>query len=210
MKLKNVAEICKRAGVFYLYDEHKESGEFRQWLGDRCAVYPLDGLPVLDEGNLCAMFDITEKQKKKLRIRREDAPDGISLEDTEPGEGYLFDVWPVIEYENVAVKPLNTREGMVFIQNGYLSPLSDMEDYLSLYERKDTAGRTYIVAKNGLEIVAAIMPIERIKDSFVDTLEGLVVRCRDALRVQEERERRWLLAKELATEGQTKLQEDEE
>ena len=210
MKLKKVAAICKRAGVFHLYDEHKESGEFRQWLGDGCAVYPLDGLPVLDEGNLCAMFDITEKQKEKLIIRRMEMPDGISLEDTEPGEGYLYDEWPTIEYENVAVKPLSTRDGMVFIQNGYLSPLSDMEDYLRLYERKDTAGRTYIVAKNGLEIVAAIMPIEKIEDSFVDKLEELVVRCRDALRVQEERERRRELAKELATADQTKLQEDEE
>lgn len=66
MKLKKVAALCAKIGAFYLFDEMEEGGELiRQWLGDGRSIYPLSGLPVLDESNLCAMFDIPEKKQKK-------------------------------------------------------------------------------------------------------------------------------------------------
>ena len=66
MKLKKVAALCARQGAFYLLDEVDGDGELmRQWLGDGRSAYPLSGLPVLDEANLCAMFDIPEKRDRK-------------------------------------------------------------------------------------------------------------------------------------------------
>ena len=49
MKLKKVLSICKTNGLYYLYDRIDRSGEITQWLGDGYAIYPLDGLPILDE-----------------------------------------------------------------------------------------------------------------------------------------------------------------
>lgn len=49
MKLKKVLSICKANGLYYLYDRIDRSGEITQWLGDGYALYPLDGLPILDE-----------------------------------------------------------------------------------------------------------------------------------------------------------------
>lgn len=65
MKLKKVLSICKTNGLYYLYDRIDRSGEITQWLGDACALYPLDGLPILDEESFCAVFDITGEATQK-------------------------------------------------------------------------------------------------------------------------------------------------
>ena len=64
-----------------------------------------------------------------------------------------------------------------------------MADYLRFYERVDTTGQKYIVAKNGMEIAAVIMPLDTIKLGFVEKLEALAHKCRVAVEAQEERER---------------------
>lgn len=190
MKLKKVAAICSRQGVFRLCDEVREGGEVRQWLGDGVALYPLDGLPLLDDDNLCTMFGITEKKRKKCSFRRVEVPEYLCLDDWEQGERCLHDDWPTVEYNGFVVKPLSTREGIVFIQNAYLAQLEDMADYLQLFERRTASGRTYIVAKNGLEITAVIMPMDTTKMGFVDKLEELARMCRLTVNAMEERERR--------------------
>ncbi len=53
----------------------------------------------------------------------------------------------------------------------------------------NTAGQAYIVAKNGMEITAVIMPVDTIKLGFVEKLEALAQKCRVALEKQEEQER---------------------
>ena len=65
MKLKKVLSICKANGLYYLYDRIDRSGEITQWLGDGYALYPLDGLPILDEESFCAVFDITREAREK-------------------------------------------------------------------------------------------------------------------------------------------------
>lgn len=128
MKLKKVAAICAKQGAYYLFDEVEENGELiRQWLGDGRSAYPLSGLPVLDEENLCAMFDITEKRRKKCVLARKPMPDGMSVEDYAKGERALYDEWPTVEHNGYVVKPLSTNDDMLFIQNAYLSPLGVTE-----------------------------------------------------------------------------------
>ena len=190
MKLKKVAALCAKTGAFYLFDELEEGGELiRQWLGDGRSAYPLSGLPVLYEENLCAMFDITEKKKKKCFFTRKPMPDSLDVEDYAKGERALYDEWPTVEHNGYVVKPLSTNDDMLFIQTAYLSPLEDMTDYLRFYERVDTTGQKYIVAKNGMEIAAIIMPMDTIRLGFVEKLEALAYKCRVAVEAQEERER---------------------
>lgn len=78
MKLKKVLSICKTNGLYYLYDRIDRSGEITQWLGDACALYPLDGLPILDEESFCAVFDITGKQREKILFRHERLPEHLN------------------------------------------------------------------------------------------------------------------------------------
>lgn len=81
MKLKKVLSICKTNGLYYLYDRIDRSGEITQWLGDGYALYPLDGLPILDEESFCAVFDITGKQREKILFRHERLPEHLNVED---------------------------------------------------------------------------------------------------------------------------------
>ncbi len=190
MKLKKVAALCAKQGTFYLFDELEEGGALiRQWLGDGRSAYPLSGLPVLDEENLCAMFDIQEKRRKKYILARKPMPESLDVEDYARGERTLYDEWPTVEHNGHVVKPLSTNDDMLFIQTAYLSPLEDMADYLRFYERVDTSGQKYIVAKNGMEIAGVIMPLDTIKLGFVEKLEALAHKCRVAVQKQEERER---------------------
>lgn len=49
MKLKKVASICSKTKIFCLYDREESGGEVSQWLGDSSAIYPITGLPYMDE-----------------------------------------------------------------------------------------------------------------------------------------------------------------
>ena len=190
MKLKKVAALCAKQGAFYLFDELGEGGELiRQWLGDGRSAYPLSGLPVLYEENLCAMFDITEKKQKKCFFTRKPMPESLDVADYTSGELALNDEWPTVEHNGYVIKPLSASDDMLFIQTAYLAPLEDMADYLRFYERVDNTGQKYIVAKNGMEIAAIIMPLDTIKLGFVEKLEALAYKCRVAVERQEEQER---------------------
>ena len=116
-------------------------------------------------------------------------PESLDVADYTSGELALNDEWPTVEHNGYVVKPLSTGDSIVFVQTAFLSPLEDMADYLRFYERVDDTGQTYIVAKNGMEIAAVIMPVDTIKLGFVEKLEALAHKCRVTLEKQEERER---------------------
>ena len=148
MKLKKVISLCHQRKTFRLFDKISENGEIVQWMGDGCAAYPLNGLPILDEETLCAVFDISEKQLKNTSIRRLTMPDVLNIGDTDPDERVLKDDDFSIIYGGTEVKPLKTRTGIIFIQQKYLAPLEDVLDVVQLYERVTPDGQTYVAAKD--------------------------------------------------------------
>jgi hypothetical protein len=152
-----------------------------QWLGDGRSAYPLVGLPVMDVENICAMFDITEKKREKLVMRRADVPDSMNWEDTAPLERQLDDPKLCVRYDGRDLLPLETTAGVTFIQEKYLLPLDGLE-YMRLYERQSTSGGLYIVAKIGMILQAVIMPMDLPDKDFMEALNGLTSQCRDAMR----------------------------
>lgn len=181
MKLKKVAALCKQNRAFRLYDKISESGEITQWLGDGFAAYPLDGLPILNEESLCAVFDITEKQRENMVFRHEPLPEVLDVDDTNPADKLIRESDLSVTYGGSGLKPLKTRNGITFIQNKYLSPLEDVIDMVQLYERTTPQGGSYIVAKAGFLIAAVIFPYSVVSEKFVDELEELAQQCRRAL-----------------------------
>ena len=186
MKLKKVGAICNADGYYYLMDERDADGEIvAQWLGDGKSAYPLVGLPVMDLENICAMFDITEKKREKLIMRRDDVPGSMNWEDTAPMERQLNDPKLCVRYNGMDLLPLETSAGVTFIQEKYLLPLDGLE-YMRLYERRGRNGDLfYIVAKIGMIIQAVIMPMDLPDGDFMYLLNGLVRQCRDAMRKRE-------------------------
>ena len=182
MRIKKVGAICNAGGCYYLMDERDAAGEVvGQWLGDGKSAYPLVGLPVMDLENICAMFDITEKKRDKLVMRRADVPGSMNWEDTVPLERQLDDPKLCVRYDGRDLLPLETTAGVTFIQEKYLLPLDGLE-YMRLYERQSTSGGLYIVAKIGMILQAVIMPMDLPDKDFMEALNDLTSQCRDAMR----------------------------
>ena len=181
MKLKKVVALCNKEKQYILFDKLDSTGEITQWLGDGYAIYPLNGLPILDEETLCAVFDISEKQLKNTSVRRLTMPDALNVGDTDPDERILKDDDFSITYGGTQVKPLKTRNGIIFIQQKYLAPLEDVLDVVQLYERVTPDGQTYVAAKAGLLIAAVIFPYRLVTEKFVNRLEEITRESRRAL-----------------------------
>lgn len=180
MKLKKVLSICKTNGLYYLYDRIDRSGEITQWLGDACALYPLDGLPILDEESFCAVFDITGKQREKILFRHERLPEHLNVEDVAAGDKLVREYETTFINGGLRLKPLKTNNGVMFIRSLYLSPMEDVIDMVQFYERTTPQGGSYIVAKAGFLTAAVIMPYV-ISKKFADELEELSYQCRHFL-----------------------------
>ena len=79
---------------------------------------------------------------------------------------------------------------MEFIDNDFLTPLADVADELELYERRTADGGVYFAAKMGLMIVGVIMPLAIVEEKLVESMETLAEKCRAALNVKIERDKR--------------------
>lgn len=174
MKFKKISSLCSKTKSYVLYDKQDSTGKNTQWLGDGCAAYPLNGLPQLDEDSLCKMFDITEKQRDSMVISRRAWDERINADDTDPRETVVEEMELGITCKGRELIPLMGRDGIIFIDSKYISPLEDEMGMLEMYERKTDNGQTYIVAKAGLLIWAVIFPVEPVNDKFVNQLQDML------------------------------------
>lgn len=181
MKLKRIAALCQKSKRYILCNIIDSAGTITQWLGDNNAAYPLHGLPQLDRDSLCKMFDISEKQKDNVYIGLEEMPKGINTKDTDPAERPVEEERLGFIHYGKELILLKTQEGIVFIQEKYLSPLEDELDALVFYERKKETGQVYIAVKAGLMLRAVIMPCEVVNLPFIDQLEKILRECKRVL-----------------------------
>lgn len=189
MKIKSIAQICKKNKTVHLCD-HSEDGQDNasQWIGDGHALYPISGLPYLDEENVYTIFDVPEKQRDGWYFKHTPMPEGICFDDTAHGEQMIESGNLSIVYAGRTLKPLRTRRGLVFIESRYITPLVDVLGVMELYERETPSGRTYIATKAGFLLLAVIMPYDIISADFVKRLEELTRQCAFALRANEQRQ----------------------
>ena len=186
MKIKSIAAICKKNKQVVIFNRYSGDEAVTQYIGDGGAVYPITGLPELDEESLLTIFDVPEKQRADWFVKHMSIPDGISFDDTDANERIIEQGNLSIVYAGKTLKPLQTRRGLVFIENRYLSPMSDYMDVLELYERFTPSGTPYIVAKAGFMLQAVIMPYDAINEQFVKRLQELAKQCAVSLDLREQ------------------------
>lgn len=144
MKIKSIAAICKKNKQVVLFNRYSDSGTISQYIGDGNAVYPISGLPELDEESILTIFDVPEKQREDWLVRYRDIPEGISFEDTDAAEKIVEQGNLSIVYSGKTLKPLQTRRGLVFIESRYLSPVSDVLTAAFWIEKR---GNEYIACR---------------------------------------------------------------
>ena len=93
MKIKSIAAICKKNKQVVLFNRYSDSGTLSQYIGDGNAVYPISGLPELDEESILTIFDVPEKQRKDRAYHGSDVP--CIPQNHSESVGRLLDLYPV-------------------------------------------------------------------------------------------------------------------
>lgn len=180
MKIKHITALCKREQIVYLYD----GSDGQQYVGDGAAIYPLYGLPRLDEKSILTVLDVPDDKRPEWEVRRRTLE--VNAEDADPEEE------PVgMEYRGLAlvvdgdsIAPLKTSRGMVFIRTKYMSPLMDHRG-LTFFMRTTYQQDPCIAVKEGFLLRALIMPREVVNDEFLQKIEAFRLDCIRAQRQQE-------------------------
>ncbi len=180
MKLKKIEKLCKSAGNVALCDEQAVVDEseddvtvapIRQWMGDGGALYPLDGVPYLNEEAVYAIFDVNAKQAEKLRVSyNEQLPADLCFDDVCPGEELLEPVKLAMSLGGVALFLLRDREGaLLVIKDEYRAPFENWKD-CECFKRVTETGMAYVAVKSGCILRGVIMQYNCINADFVEAL----------------------------------------
>lgn len=163
MKIKKVARLIKAEKFLAIYNVPDEDGVPRQWIGTDAAVFPMDGLPVLDVDQVLQILDIDEKAEEKLRIDENAEPwfDGSDVKTTD------LDV--VASGVSVEIPGVGTA---VLVGTGVGGRLVRWED-VSVADRPDrlqlrfVGNSVQILATRGLFTVGVFKPL----DTFAENVE---------------------------------------
>lgn len=159
MKIKSIAAICKKAKTILLYTKREECYT-RQYIGDGCAAYPLEGVPELDVQNVMAIFDIQEKGREDWVIQAQPLPEDINFADTDPSEKLLDPEKVQLVQSGRVFQVFQSRQGCILIDSKYLNPVLDMQEVIEFYERVTPQGIRYVAVKAGFMLKAVIFPVK--------------------------------------------------
>ena len=179
MKIKKIEKLCKEAGRIFLWDEQNvvEATEddvttwpTRQWMGDGYAVYPLDGMPYLDEGGVCAIFDIDEKKRDKIVINHfENMPEYVSLADQLSTDEPLEEVRFQMSLGSDELALFRDEGGrLIVIRADYKKPIDNWKE-CQCFKRMSADGNPYVAVMSGC-ILRGLIGTYRISEQLVETL----------------------------------------
>jgi hypothetical protein len=169
MKIKKAFDICKKNKVISIFGNEK--GE--QWLSDGSAVYPIFGLPELNEDYICKLYDINDAQRDKIRFTISQTKPLIDVDDCSADETPA-EMWDIsIIYYGKVMLLISTAEGLMFIDRVYLNPFVDMpNETMALALRKDIEGTPYFAVKFGMIAYGFICAYEIVDEDFVRQLKS--------------------------------------
>lgn len=191
MKIKKIAQICAGQKTIYVHNQECKGDLVRQWVGDGVAMYPLDGLPYMDDEALLALMDVPIDKRDKWTVRDVGLGSLVSLDDIDPDE---VDVLPYDLTVNTGrtLMPFDGgARGTLWIQQRYLAPTDDI-DIVRYCARPTTGGGRVIAVKIGLVLMGIIMPLRMSADKnglgrqLMDIADGTIVAEADARRVEVE------------------------
>lgn len=188
MKFKVIGNICKKKKTAIIFDRVTVNSAgmevCQQYISDGSAIYPVIGLPYINEETLLTMWDIPEKQRDSWTVRTLPVPDCIDFRDTIAVDSQVRETDFVLYQNQSKLRAIATSRGIVFIDLGYLAPLVDSFDVMQMYERINDAGQMYIVVTAGLWLQAIIFPYKIIDKDFIEKLDYILNECETSLKWQ--------------------------
>lgn len=193
MKIKEIAALARECNSVTLVNEEKESETTRQWLvigGNH--MYPLDGLPVLNEEQLMAIIDVPMKKRESFRVFVSEMTDHLHefAADFHAGDQDAeMSSLEICLWGSTKIRCAMAEDGTtVFVNTKYLKPLADQKKDLTFVIRKHDEHSATLVVKRGMLNVCSISSM----DLWVGEKEmhELVVMSRHAQRAERENRER--------------------
>lgn len=188
MKFKVIGNICKKKKTAIIFDRVTVNSAgmevCQQYISDGSAIYPVIGLPYINEETLLTTWDVPEKQRDSWTVRTLPVPDCIDFRDTIAVDSQVRETDFVLYQNQSKLRAIATSRGVVFIDLGYLAPLVDSFDVMQMYERINDAGQLYIVVTAGLWLQAIIFPYKLIDKDFIEKLDYILNECETSLKWQ--------------------------
>lgn len=183
MKLAKYAQIAKREGYCVLCNVAGDG----VWLATRSAVYRASDLPLIESSEeMRAVLDLTEKDWKKIYYKTNECESldnvlGMFLRNYDKQEAYAKKLQMQAVYKGRLATGLTCSDGeLVFYDESLLAPVAKEihdSDYVETVVRKYATGQRYIVVKNGLEVIAAVMPLNIVSQEYLEKLADFEVHC---------------------------------
>lgn len=185
MKIKKIAQICAGQKTIYVHNQSCKGDLVRQWVGDGVAMYPLDGLPYMDDDALMVLFDVPPDELDSWRVREVGLGSLVSLDDIDPDEVDILPYDLTVNTGRTLMPFYGGARGTLWIQQRYLAPTDDI-DIVRYCARPTTGGGRVITVKSGLVLMSIIMPLRMSADKnsigrqLMDIANGTIVAEADA------------------------------
>lgn len=178
MIIKNISAIIKSSEAMSAVTD----GYGIMWIGDMHSLYPLWGLPVMDNDQLYTLLDIDDKKAEKLTA----VPFyEVNLEDVD-GDEVQIERYPLILSGHMVY---HTSRGAAFVEQRYMRPLNDLKGEVTYWQRVNQHGMLYIAVKVGLLLRAILLPNEyQCNPVMLDGLSRLTKDVECAIEYQKLRE----------------------
>lgn len=168
MKLSALWKLCKSEKSMTIYQDAERGRQFLQVGG---GIYPLKGLPWLDEEGLLTMLDVTEDKRAEYDVYLINTTEPLEryVQDNEESDHLAVAEACTIGADEMVMRPIRTQYGMVLINAEALKSVEDTKRTHELYVRK-IGENPWILVKNGFELVASIGRVKSRNINVADTL----------------------------------------
>ena len=163
MKLAKIAKLVIKSGGCDVYRTENGMGVY---ISTGNAIYRVDGLPMPEIGDkMLSMLDVPEKKRKDIVCNVRAGLPPLDMAHTASGEMIMAE-YKLMTGSNYLIlvdehsKGEDKKKGkLAFVNEELLAPLRGEEkEYIGYACRFTASGRPYIIIKDGMYTIAAVVP----------------------------------------------------
>ena len=218
MKLSKYANLVKNCGRCIV----AHVGNSGIWLGTGYALYCATELPEMEsEEQVRTVLDMPEKAWKKVHMTETYADSvvdvlGLNLAPYDAGEQDTEKLKVMAAPNGLwcACRRCKVDGDLIFYNEAFLAPIAEEiknSDFIGFTARRTESGQRYLVVHNGLDVLAAIMPLDILKDEYINDLAEFQALCMEQFYKEKKRKNEIIEAAEDDPEdaGQIGMEERE-
>lgn len=212
MKLSKFAKLVKQSGSLMLI--HVAGGGL--WLSNGYGVYRASGLPEgVDKETILAVLDFDSKTAERVRVQEKQVDSVLDVLGLDLSDSMIPDIRAnqtslTVVYKGALATALLCQDGeLVFYNQAFAYPLTDVfkeSDYAETVVRRKENGERYVVIRDGVETVAAILPLQVLNRKFLTDLQDFEQRCAEQFARELRREHCYVQQEEAETAEQISME----